>query len=163
MPRSGSRTAPDIPSLRHKADRLEALGFEWDPIAAVWEKRFFELVRFKEEHGHCDVPSGWNKIPALRTWTGTQRTNYRRGDLSPERVERLEAIGFEWDAYVVSWEKRFSELVRFKEENGHCNVPRGWSKNPELGNWMNAQRTRAKKGRMTDEQRRRLDEIGFRF
>ncbi len=46
---------------------------------------------------------------------------------------------------------------------GHCNVPQGWSENPELGTWVGTQRTRAKKGIMTDEQRRRLEEIGFRF
>ena len=69
----------------------------------------------------------------------------------------------EWDPIAALWEKMFSELVRFKEEHGHCKVPRGWSENPALETWVTTQRTRAKKGKITDGQRRRLDEIGFRF
>ncbi len=122
-----------------------------------------ELVRFKEEHGHCNVPRGWSENLELGSWVTTQRYNYRRGKLSPDRVERLEARGFEWDPIAALWEERFSELVRFKEEHGHCDVPMGWSENAALGKWVGHQRTRAKKGIMTDEQRRRLEEIGFRF
>ncbi len=73
---------------------LEALGFGWGPHAARWEERFSELVRFKGEHGHCDVPRAWSKNPVLGNWVGTQRSNYRRGKLSPDRVELLEEIGF---------------------------------------------------------------------
>jgi len=128
--------------------------------STLWEKRFSELVRFKEEHGHCNVPRGWSENPALGTWVSSQRS--RRGKLSPDGVKRLEALGFEWDPLSALWEKRFSELVRFKEEHGHCNVPKG-GENPALGMWVSNQRQRAKKGRMADERRRRLEEIGFRF
>jgi hypothetical protein len=78
-------------------------------------------------------------------------------------LEKLESLEFEWDQIAAVWERMLCELVRFKEEHGHCNVPRGWSENPALGTWVTTQRTRAKKGIMTDEQRRRLEEIGFRF
>ena len=145
-----------------RVERLDALGFEWGPHAARWEKRFSALVRFKKEHGHCDVPAKWSD-PELGRWVTVQRVVYRRGGLSPDRVERLEALGFEWDAIAALWEKRFSELVRFKKEHSHCDVPRAWSKNPVLGNWVGTQRSRSKKGRMTDERRSRLKEIGFRF
>ncbi|MCZ6840535.1 MAG: helicase associated domain-containing protein [Alphaproteobacteria bacterium] len=144
-----------------KAERLEALGFEWDLFAALWEERFSELVRFKEEHGHCNVPARWVENPELSTWVTAQRS--RRGKLSPDRVERLEALGFEWDPSSASWEKRFSELVRFKEEHGHCDVPARWGENPELGNWVHTQRRAAKNGQLIEERRRRLEEIGFRF
>ncbi len=145
-----------------RVERLDALGFEWGPHAARWEKRFSALVRFKEEHGHCDVPVKLSD-PELGRWVTVQRVVYRRGGLSPDRVERLEALGFEWDAIAALWEKRFSELVRFKKEHSHCDVPRAWSKNPVLGNWVGTQRSRSKKGRMTDARRSRLEEIGFRF
>ncbi len=132
-------------------------------VATFWERMFSALVQFKTEHGHCDVPAKWSENPQLGKWTNRQRTVYRRGGLSPDRVERLEALGFEWDAIAARWENRRSELVRFKTEHGHCDVPRAWSKNPVLGNWVGTQRSRAKKGRMTDERRSRLEEIGFRF
>jgi hypothetical protein len=46
--------------------------------------------------------------------------------------------------------------------HGDCNISSG-GETPELGRWVVKQRTKAKKGTMPDEQRRRLEEIGFRF
>jgi len=146
-----------------KVERLEALGFKWDAHTAFWEKMFSELIRYKEVHRDCDVPQSWNEIPELGIWVSNQRSIYRRGKLSPEKVEKLESLEFEWDQIAALWERMLSELVRFKEEHGDCNVPRGWSENPALGTWVTTQRTRAKKGRMTDDRHRRLEEIGFRF
>lgn len=34
---------------------LDALGFCWE-LNTDWDNRFRELVRFKEAHGHCNVP-----------------------------------------------------------------------------------------------------------
>ena len=82
--------------------------------------------------------------------------------MSPYRAERLEGLGFEWDPIAAAWVERFSELVQFKVAHGHCSVPRG-GENPELSSWVVRQRQAANNGRMTDEQRRRLEEIGFRF
>jgi hypothetical protein len=131
-----------------------------DTHSALWEKWLSELVWFKEEHGHCNVPRGWRENPELGTWVNNQRSNYSRGKLSPDRMERLEALGFEWDKHAVFWEKRFSELVRFKEEHGHCNVPDRRSENPQLGTWVNNQRRR---GKLSPDRMKRLEEIGFRF
>jgi hypothetical protein len=109
---------------------LEALGFEWDPIAAIWEKRLSELVLFKQEHGHCNVPASEDR--ELSSWVGTQRIVFKRGKFAPDKVERLEALGFDWDPFAALWEKKFSEIVLFKEAHGHCDVPAQWSENREL-------------------------------
>lgn len=143
-------------------ERLETLGFEWDPWTALWEKMFSELVRFKDEHGHCKVPiMGWSENPELRTWVSSQRS--KRGKLSPDRVERLEALGFEWDPIVAAWENRFSELVRFKEEQGHCNVPMGWIEGSELGNWTNNQRQLYRRRMLSTDRVERLEALGFKW
>ena len=73
--------------------RLEALGFEWDPINAEWERNFIELKTFNTLHGHCRVPQAY---PKLGRWTSRQRVSYSQGKLSPQRIARLEALGFEW-------------------------------------------------------------------
>jgi len=77
--------------------RLEALGFEWDPFTADWEALVQALVAFKENQGHCGVPTRWGENPELGRWVSTQRKTFRERKMSEERVVRLEALGFEWD------------------------------------------------------------------
>ena len=56
------------------------------------------------------------------------------------------------------WETRFAEPERFKSENGHCNVTRGTGK---LGTWVHNMRYSQKKGELSEEQKKRLDNVGF--
>ena len=140
-----------------RRSRLEALGFDWDPIASFWEKMFAELVGYKEVHGDCNVPRGWPENLQLATWVGTQRT--KKETLTADRVSRLEALGFDWDPRATAWEKMFAELVGYKEAHGDCNVQRGWSENSQLARWVTNQRT--KRDRLTEDRRARLEALGF--
>ena len=45
-------------------------------------------------------------------------------------------LGFIWDARDSVWETRFSELQRYNERFGDCNVPQAWAENPQLGTWV---------------------------
>jgi hypothetical protein len=131
-----------------------------DPSDGVWSGPSDRDAGHRAFHrGHPDEAL---RDPELRRWVSNQREVYGRSTLSPDRVERFEELGFEWDPRSALWEKRFSELVRFMEEHDHCNVPMG-GENSELRTWVSTQRTRAKKSVISDEQRRRLEEIGFRF
>ena len=61
------------------------------------------------------------------------------------------------------WAARLQELEEFKEEHGHCNVPR---KHPGgLGEWVKYQRHCGKEGsqRRDAEQARKLEELGFQW
>ena len=59
--------------------------------------------------------------------------------------------------------------LQFKEEIGHCRVPKGYSKDPELANWVRNQRLeqanyeKKKKSRMTPDRFKLLDEMGFKW
>jgi Helicase associated domain len=63
----------------------------------------------------------------------------------------------------------FSLNLQFKEEIGHCRVPKGYSKDPELANWVRNQRLeqanfeKKKKSRMTPDRFKLLDELGFKW
>ena len=37
--------------------KLEDIGFIWSALDAQWEVRFQKLKAYKEERGHCNVPS----------------------------------------------------------------------------------------------------------
>jgi len=65
------------------------------------------------------------------------------------------------DNLCSSWDNWFGKLKAFKELSGHCNVDTGWEKDPGLGSWVSAQRTRQNKGLLSLERIQLLDGIGF--
>jgi hypothetical protein len=81
-------------------------GFVWDreeaqweaQWEALWEAAYQELVAYKKEQGHCNVPRSYQTKDgfSLGTWVNNQRAFKKRGELSPERIQRLEAVGFFW-------------------------------------------------------------------
>jgi hypothetical protein len=90
-----------IVKIEHKLtperiQRLESLGFVWDPLEALWGESFAALLAFKERFGHCNVPQSWKENPKLGKWCAKQRQTKKQGKLTPERIQRLDSLGFEW-------------------------------------------------------------------
>lgn len=127
---------------------LSAIGFVWDSHQATWEKMLNELIDFKKQYGHCDVPARYPPNTALGAWVAHQRVMKQQAERSKQsppamtlkRIQMLDAIGFIWDSYQATWEKMFRELVAFKQEFGHCEVPSRYSANPALATWVARQR-----------------------
>uniref|UniRef100_A0A7S1DAI3 Helicase-associated domain-containing protein n=1 Tax=Cyclophora tenuis TaxID=216820 RepID=A0A7S1DAI3_CYCTE len=76
-----------------------------------WNVMFKRLQDFKHQYGHCNVPQGYTLDPELATWVKNQRQAYRymldkktTKRISPDRVTRLNHVGFEWRKYVRSVE-----------------------------------------------------------
>ena len=49
--------------------RLDDIGFIWDPLAEQWEEAFGILLQYKEAEGNCRVPYG-HKLRGLILETG---------------------------------------------------------------------------------------------
>ena len=93
---------------------LNELGFKWAIRVGrtPWETRLNELKKFKEQHGHCNVPSTYPKNQPLAYWVFKQRGQFRiyqkrdyviPGEkrqtchMTPDRIRKLDEIGFEWN------------------------------------------------------------------
>jgi hypothetical protein len=70
--------------------------------------------------------------------------------------------------YTVStWEDRLSELSNYRKTHGHCNVPRNYSENTKLANWVPYQRCQyrwkleGKTSSMTLSRIQQLESLGF--
>lgn len=98
-----------------------------------WNERFGDLVQFRAEHGHCFVPHNFPENLALAQWVKRQRYQYKlkqekkHSALTDEREASLEAMGFVWDSHRAIWEERYRSLCRFRQVNGHSNVPSNYS------------------------------------
>jgi predicted helicase len=152
------RRFKDVMSVERRR-RLDGMGFEWDPVGSAWEVHYFALESFNKREGHTIVPhfhvEGGLK---LGEWVIRQR---RFKDVMPVgRRQRLDAIGFVWDAPEAGWEEGFTALIKFKEREGHCRVPsRHIEGTFKLGSWVGLQRIN--RDRMPIERRKRLGAIGF--
>ena len=149
--------------LPDRLKRLEDIGFAWDPLVANWEEMFAALVNFKQSHGDFKVPKKWDENPTLGDWCQKQRNIYKSNKLSPDRIKRLEDIGFEWNPLDARWEKMFAALVAYKLAHGNCNVPAEWDQNPKLGQWCYVLRRSYRKGTLSADHIKRLEEIGFEW
>ena len=86
--------------------------------------------------------------------------------LSPERVRRLDELGFVWAMDDAVWVKRIAELRAFKKKEGHCTVGDARDISPShkaLSVWVQSVRQRKKRGSLTEEQIHELTELGFQF
>jgi hypothetical protein len=140
--------------------RLDELGFVWGILETNWEEGFKYLETYKQGTNHCNVPKDHkqNEFP-LGLWVSEQRVN--RDKMSLERRQRLDEVGFVWDAREAAWEKGLIHLKIYRDRVGHCRVPKTHKEQNgfELGSWVSVQRTN--KDKLSPERRQRLDEIGF--
>jgi len=156
---------------------LEDIGFVWRRThATCWEERLEELREFRKRHKHCNVPS--RRYPQLGNWVKQQRRQYKlmmdgkastSTCMTHDRVAVLEEIGFVWHvphAADALWGERLGELKAFQKRHNHCNVPCNFSENPQLGKWVNNQRTHyklyteGKKSPTTPQRIKQLEGVG---
>jgi superfamily II DNA or RNA helicase len=147
---------------RDQIERLNSLGFSWDPHAEQWEANFSELKKFCMKEGHARVPYR-HAVNGLKlgSWVIVQRA--RKNQLTVDQIRRLNVLNFSWDPGAEEWELRFTTLKEFREREGHCDVPRGVVLNGvKLGQWVHHQRNffREKKW-LSAERIKKLDAIGF--
>ena len=86
-----------------RMNALNKIGFTWSLRRKVdWKDRYEELVAFKAKRGDCLVPTHYEPNAQLGTWVANQRKHYhlfkerKRSIMTQERVDMLEAIGFQW-------------------------------------------------------------------
>ena len=139
--------------------RLDEIGFIWDTLDSKWEARFAELLEYMKEYGDSYVPQGW--ASGLGMWVSSQRTNLKQGNISAERISRLNGIGFSWEVRDSVWSGRFEELLKYREMYGHVDVPANWTGG--LGSWIATQRGNKRRGDLTNEQVQKLDEVGVNW
>lgn len=79
-----------------RQQRLNNIDFVFNPYETAWEKGFDSLVQFKEIEGHCKVKKRFKQNGFhLGQWVISQRV--RKSYLPPERIQRLDDLGFIWD------------------------------------------------------------------
>ncbi len=132
---------------------LEDINFCWDPLEESWQAKYQELKEFAEKYGHTNPSDNFQQ---LNLWVTNQRTNYRKNQLSKERIELLEDLNFIWDFLEESWQAKYQELKEFAEKYGHTNLNANQS---SLGRWVSQQRNKYTKNKLSKERIILLEKI----
>jgi len=156
----------------HHFELLSDLGVVWDR-RDKWDEQYANLRTFKDQHGHCLVPQHYTDRK-LAVWVGYQRQELnlikRNGSskyLTPDRMERLNQLGFVWNVFDLRWNQMFDRLKKFRETNGHFHVSESdlliWIKKQreQYVMYQDEKQRKCRKCKLTPEKLQQLQSIGF--
>jgi hypothetical protein len=157
--------------------RLEEIVFKWEmqdeQREEQFKKGFQETLRYKANEGNGDPNAKVTYETAegyrLGSWQSALKVKYKKGKLFPDRIKRLEDIGFKWEIKKEQndeqFEKGFQETLRFKANEGKGDPNAKYTYKTDegyrLGTWQGNQKQNYKKGILSLDKIRRLEEIGF--
>ena len=123
-----------------------------------WAEGLRYLTIYKEREGHCRVPQSHKENGfRLGFWVLRQRLSKT---LPEARRQRLDELGFVWNALETKWAEGLRYLTIYKEREGHCRVPVTHKENGfPLGYWVSNRRQN--KLILSEARRQQLDELGF--
>ena len=142
-----------------------------ETLSAPWEAMYREAAEYYRAHGDLNVPQRYQTAGgyALGRWIAAQRrmrSGGAAGELSAERIQRLDAIGMEWQDYRArAFERVHGAAERYYRAHGDLDVPARYvdGEGYPLGAWIAAmRRCRAGyTGILTKERAERLDRLGM--
>lgn len=157
-----------------QVEKLNAIGMRWESVKDIaWEKNYFAAKEYFADHGDL-LPSVTDKAyhgVKLGRWVAQLRSYRKSGIcsayLTDERIKLLDEIGMVWDVPDYLFEKNYAALLDYYKENGNADVPSYYvtADGLRLGAWVfnirNRKNGSGKDAELTDEQIKRLDELGF--
>jgi hypothetical protein len=168
--------------LPDRVRQLDAVGVDWNPASGSGgqphprgssrssDQRMAELREFHAKHGHANVPTKYPPNQLLGNWVSNTRIGYRNGQLSADRIQELESLGFRWRGerkgslgIATTWEESFAALIKYHRAHGHANVRSTDAEHPALAAWVASQRTKHRQGTLKADRVQKLEAIGIKW
>ena len=156
------------PSKQHPAHRRSENLREQN-----WENNFDAAKQYFEEHGNLLVPSNYVSADGFRlgVWMSNLRAARKtRPDsfqVTQEHIERLDAIGMEWDARIAKWDLAYEHAEAYAQQHGDLLPPATFRCEDGfgLGDWVRRMRTAYVEHdpKLTPERIHRLNQIGMQW
>ena len=122
---------------------------------------------YVRQHGDLMIPHDYitDQQERLGGWLARQRELYRRKELEPRRIRRLEQLGIQWEPKKMR-QRRYLEAARaYQKAEGSLEVPFNYITKDglRLGEWLAAQRKRYRAGRLDGQMIQELEGLGIRW
>lgn len=152
-------------------DRIQALdriGMQWDVLDYLFERNYAAAAEYHRTYGDLNVPVDYVNENGIRlgTWLSRLRTACKKGTLhlTQAQTDRLNELGMNWGGkYQQTWERNYEEARKYRQIHGNLNMVPTYktASGVPLGKWLARQRDFYKSGRLSEDRKRRLDELGI--
>lgn len=143
---------------------LKEIGMCWDRNEDKWSNGFEAALKYVTDVGDINsMPVGYSIDGFdLYAWLGTQRSRYKQGKLSAERVQKLESIGMSWSLSEVFWNSGYEHALQYKNGHGSLKMPVGYvcEDGFKLKSWLNNQKVKFRNGTLNEVQTEKLRVLG---
>lgn len=125
-----------------------------------WLFMFLNLIEFKEEHGHINVPAKYSEYKPLGYWVRRQRLIFTEGKIDLMRQHLLKFVGFNFRLMEFhNWDEMFQKLIKFKEQFGNVHITESHT-DIQLHNWLVYQRKLYWRGKLEAHKLKKLKDLG---
>lgn len=146
-----------------KTEKLKALGFVLEQNAP-FEDGYAHAKAYFEQNGNLGMPTGYvcSDGYGLYAWISNVKQKQKKGKLTAEQVQRLEAIGMVWNKNGTAWDEMFEEAKKFYVPGQSLMIPPRYraSNGRDLYDWYVRQRSLCSRGKLTDDKVQKLLSIG---
>ena len=138
---------------------------EVDVAMSEWDFFFRLLCEYREEYGNTNVPGRVvYKSHRLGSWVGSQRNAYQNNTLRKDREDLLRSIGFDFEWRETVWLQKFEIYRHYVEITGNpCVSFQTDFEGVHLGIWISEQKKAYRAGTLSEDRRKKLEELGMTF
>lgn len=126
-------------------------------LRSTWDDMYEKLERYHGIHGNIVLQKSKDK--KLYEWMIYCRYKRARNELTVERINKLDKLGFIWDSDDARWEEKYETLKNFKNTFGHINVSKEYS--CALFRWIERQRTAKGRDELSEYRIKKLEDLGM--
>ena len=147
-------------------EKIKALNdiprWEWNPLSDEFDRNIASLREFVTEHYRLPSQSGTDSTEKkLGVWCNNRRQEKKKGKLSEEKTQALNDIPcWTFDPITDEFDRNMAILREFVTE--HYRLPSEKAKDAtekKLGSWCSVRRKDNRKGKLTEERIKTLEEI----
>ena len=150
---------------KEKTKLLEDIGFSWQRDDSRFETGYEFARSYHLIHGNLNVPLDYVTIDgfALGVWISNQRTKKKRGQLSPERIGKLEKLSICWEPNDAMWNAGLEHARNYYSRHGNLLTDKDYVDldGYRLGAWICNKRAAYRKGTLSEERKAELESVGM--
>jgi len=130
-----------------RVEKLESLGFNWEPHDEQWERVWGLLRKDTGVHGNRVIPDKYrvggvdSEVMGAKAKKGLQGFTKRiffTHDL--KRLEKLKKIDFDFGPIETKWNDNLGLARQYREMHGNLNIQKSYSLSGiNLGSWLQRQ------------------------